>query len=111
MSVPNLDKNLREAAASSDPEASARAMLQAAGDRLAVALAPVVGALDLSEVVLSGPAQLLDGVLLDAARRTLLSRLLRQEPAPVSVRLAVDAHDIVLRGASALVLGNQLGVA
>jgi predicted NBD/HSP70 family sugar kinase len=111
MSVPSLEKNLREAAGSSDPEASARAMLQAAGDRLAVALAPVVGALDLSEVVLSGPAQLLDGVLLDAARRTLLSRLLRQEPAPVSVRLAADAHDIVLRGASALVLGNQLGVA
>ena len=111
MSVPNLERKMAEAAASPEPEAAADALFREAGERLAVALAPVVGALDLSEVVLSGPPHLLDGQLLQSVGTTLLSRLLQQDPAPVSVRLADDAPDIVLRGTSVLVLWNQLGVA
>ncbi|WP_051423390.1 ROK family protein [Arthrobacter sp. MA-N2] len=117
MSVPRLELALAEAAASSEPEAAAgvalreASVLREAGERLAIALAPVVGALDLAEVVLSGPRKLLDGPLLDAVQHTLLERLLHQDPSPVSVRLAADAQDIVLRGAAVMVLWNQLGVA
>jgi predicted NBD/HSP70 family sugar kinase len=111
MSVPNLERKMAEAAGSPEPEAAADALFREAGERLAVALAPVVGALDLSEVVLSGPPHLLDGQLLKSVETTLLARLLQQDPAPVTVRLADDAPDIVLRGTSVLVLWNQLGVA
>ncbi|MCZ9882939.1 ROK family transcriptional regulator [Arthrobacter sp. B2a2-09] len=111
MSVPSLERALTEAAASSEPEAAADVVLREAGERLAIALAPVVGALDLGEVVLSGPRGLLEGPLLNAVQQTLLERLLHQDPSPVSVRLAADAQDIVLRGAAVMVLWNQLGVA
>ncbi|MFK4297213.1 putative NBD/HSP70 family sugar kinase [Arthrobacter sp. GAS37] len=111
MSVPSLERALTEAATSSEPEAAADVVLREAGERLAIALAPVVGALDLGEVVLSGPRGLLEGPLLNAVQQTLLERLLHQDPSPVSVRLAADAQDIVLRGAAVMVLWNQLGVA
>ncbi|GAA3308467.1 ROK family transcriptional regulator [Arthrobacter ramosus] len=111
MSVPSLERALTEAATSSEPKAAADVVLREAGERLAIALAPVVGALDLGEVVLSGPRGLLEGSLLNAVQQTLLERLLHQDPSPVSVRLAADAQDIVLRGAAVMVLWNQLGVA
>ncbi|MGO4859226.1 ROK family transcriptional regulator [Arthrobacter sp. 2MCAF14] len=111
MSVPSLERALAEAAASFEPDAAAGVVLREAGERLAIALAPVVGALDLGEVVLSGPRELLEGPLLYAVQQTLLERLLHQDPSPVSVRLAANAQDIVLRGAAVMVLWDQLGVA
>lgn len=111
MSVPNLERKLAEAAESADPDTAVSTLFHEAGERLAVALAPVVGALDLSEVVLSGPPALIDGLLLDAVGTTLRARLLQQDLSPVSVRRAANTQDIVLRGTSALVLWNQLGVA
>ena len=85
--------------------------LREAGERLGIALAPVVAALDLSEVVLSGPEHLLDGVLLDSVERTLRGRLLARPTTHLTVRLAHQSDDIVLRGAAVLVLWDQLGVA
>ncbi|WP_120519896.1 ROK family transcriptional regulator [Arthrobacter celericrescens] len=111
MSVPSLERALADAAAAEDPEAATAVVYKEAGERLAIALAPVVGVLDLAEVVLSGPRHLLGGPLLDAVQQTLLSRLLHQDPQPVTVRLAEDPQDIVLRGAAVMVLWNQLGVA
>ncbi|MGL5816720.1 MAG: ROK family protein [Phycicoccus sp.] len=89
--------------AQSDPAA------EAAGQRLAVALAPLVAALDLSEVVLAGPDELL-APLVPVVERTLAARLLPSPTTPLSVRLAASPHDIVLRGAAALVLWDRLGV-
>lgn len=111
MSVPSLERALADAAAGEDPEAATAVVYQEAGERLAIALAPVVGVLDLAEVVLSGPRHLLGGPLLDSVQQTLLARLLHQDPQPVTVRLAEDPQDIVLRGAAVMVLWNQLGVA
>ncbi|MGW9414537.1 ROK family protein [Arthrobacter cupressi] len=111
MSAPSLERALAEAAAGEDPDAATAVVYQEAGERLAIALAPVVGVLDLAEVVLSGPRHLLGGPLLDAVQQTLLARLLHQDPQPVTVRLAADPQDIVLRGAAVMVLWNQLGVA
>ena len=103
VSAPNLERAL---AASGDDSP-----LREGGERLGIALAPVVAALDLSEVVLSGPEHLLDGVLLDSVERTLRGRLLARPTTHLTVRLAHQSDDIVLRGAAVLVLWDQLGVA
>jgi Transcriptional regulator/sugar kinase len=126
MSVPSLraalaeaDAAFAEAAAEADAEADAApsdrdrrrvAVLRAAGEHLGIALAPVVGALNLSEVVLSGPSELLDGPLLDAVIRTVRARTMAEFHGELTVRMATNPDDVVLRGASVLVLADQLGV-
>ena len=84
-------------------------VVEAGGERLGVALAPIVAALDLSEVVLAGPEELL-APLVPVLERTLAQRLLADPDAPLSVRLAGSPEDIVLRGAAAVVLWDRLGV-
>lgn len=91
-----------------DP-ASEEQVLREAGTRLGVAIAPIVAALDLSEIVLSGPADLLAGTLIDAATRTLTERTLEGVFDDVAIRLTAQ-DDIVLRGAAVMVLSGQLGV-
>lgn len=91
-----------------DPS-SQEQVLREAGTRLGVAIAPIVAALDLSEIVLSGPADLLAGTLIDAATRTLTERTLEGVFEDVAIRLTAQ-DDIVLRGAAVMVLSGQLGV-
>lgn len=86
-------------------------VLRDAGERLGIALAPVVGALDLSEIVLSGPPELLDGALRAQALETLRARTLAEFHDGVRVRMTENGQDIVLRGAAVMVLSGQLGVA
>lgn len=97
-----------EAAIAADPEARDE-ILRDAGTRMAIATAPIVAALDLSEVVISGPAELLDGILIEAAIATLRARTLEGVFEDVVVRLT-HQEDIVLRGAAVMVLSGQLGV-
>lgn len=98
---------MREALAA-DPGARDE-ILRDSGTRMAIAIAPIVAALDLSEVVLSGPADLLDGILIDAAIETLHARTLEGVFEDVMVR-RTHQDDIVLRGAAVMVLSGQLGV-
>ena len=91
-----------------DPASEAE-QLREAGIRLGVAIAPIVAALDLSEIVLSGPADLLAGTLIDAARRTLTARTLDGVFDDLVIRLTAQ-DDIVLRGTAVMVLSGQLGV-
>lgn len=105
LSVPSLAKRL---AAATDAEHDR--VLRDAGERLGIALAPVVGALDLSEIVLSGPPELLDGPLMEAALETLRTRTLAEFHDGVRVRMTEQGQDIVLRGAAVMVLSGQLGV-
>ncbi|HWU29644.1 MAG TPA: hypothetical protein VN041_11220, partial [Microbacterium sp.] len=72
-------------------------------------IARTVVALDLAEVVIAGPADLFDGVFLDAATRALHDRTLEGVFADVPIRLS-DQRDIVVRGAVVTVLAAQLGV-
>lgn len=106
IAVPALTDRL---AAASGPDAAA-AVLRDAGTRLGMALAPVVGALDLSEVVLSGPGDLLDGPLADGAAQTLRARTLTRVHDGIRVRMTDQGPDIVLRGTAVMVLSAQLGV-
>ncbi len=85
-------------------------ILREAGQRLGIALAPVVGSLDLSEVVLSGPTALLDGELASAAIETLRSRTMAEFHGDLTLRMTTLGEDIVMRGAAAMVLSARLGV-
>lgn len=107
LSVPRLQERIREAQAAG---ADATPILREAGQRLGIALAPVVGALNLSEIVLSGPAHLLDGPLTEATIHTLRNRTMAENHATLALRMTTLGQDIVLRGAAVLVLSGQLGV-
>lgn len=103
IAVPAL---LERLAASDDAEG----VLRDAGQRLGIALAPIVGALDLSEITLSGPADLLGGTLAEAVAETVRTRTLATVPDGLQVRLSTQSEDIVLRGAAVMVLSGRLGV-
>ncbi|WP_149084666.1 MULTISPECIES: ROK family transcriptional regulator [Microbacterium] len=103
LSVSRMQKAL-----DADP-AAREEILRDSGTRMAIAIAPIVAALDLSEVVLSGPSELLNGTLIDAAVQTLHARTLEGVFEDVMIRLT-HQDDIVLRGAAVMVLSGQLGV-
>lgn len=84
-------------------------VLSDAGTRLGIAIAPIVAALDLSEIVLSGPRELLAGGFAAAATSALHERTLDGVFADVRIRLS-DQDGIVMRGAAVMVLSSQLGV-
>jgi predicted NBD/HSP70 family sugar kinase len=107
LSVPQLRRGLH---AAEQAGADATPVLREAGSRLGIALAPVVGALNLSELVLSGPTDLLDGPLAEATIHTLRNRTMAENHADLAVRMTTQGQDIVLRGAAVLVLSGQLGV-
>ncbi len=104
LAVPALSARVAEAPAERD------SILRDAGERLGIALAPIVGALDVSEIVLSGPHELLDGPLAHATVETLRARTLAEFHDGVRVRMTEQGQDIVLRGAAVMVLSGQLGV-
>ncbi|WP_285115828.1 ROK family transcriptional regulator [Leifsonia sp. fls2-241-R2A-40a] len=107
LSVPQLQRGIHQAQADG---VDATPILREAGQRLGIALAPVVGALNLSEIVLSGPTELLDGPLAEATVHTLRNRTMAENHADLSLRMTTQGQDIVLRGAAVLVLSGQLGV-
>jgi predicted NBD/HSP70 family sugar kinase len=109
LSVPNLRAALAAAGPPGSPEA--RDALTAAGVSLGVALAPVVSTLNLSEVVLNGPAALLGGPLLEATAETVRRRTLPGVGDALDLRLSALHQDGVVLGAAVLVLSGQLGVA
>ncbi len=116
LSTPRLDAALAAVPASGGPVSEADVAMQRddilreAGERLGIALAPVVGALDLAEIVLSGPTHLLDGALARATVETLRARTSPEFHGNLVLRMTTLGEDIVLRGAAVMVLSGQLGV-
>lgn len=92
------------------PGVDAPAVLTEVGTRLGEVLAPIVAALNLHEIVLSGPAELLDGPLLDAADRTIRERTMPISSTALAVRTSKLGDDVVVVGAAVLVLSGELGV-
>lgn len=111
LAVPRLTAQL-EAIGHDEPDAaSAREeILHEAGRRLGIVLAPVVAALNLSEIVVSGPADLLEGALHEATVDTLRMRTMAELGRDLRLRMTEQAEDIVLRGAAVMVLSGELGV-
>lgn len=105
LSVPAL----RRRTAGLSPEDS-DAALASVGRLLGIALAPVVSALDLAEVLLSGPPELLDGPLRDSALATVRSRTMPVIGHGLALRMGSLDEDGALAGAAVLVLSGQLGV-
>jgi predicted NBD/HSP70 family sugar kinase len=102
LAVPQLRRRVADGDAAS--------ALARAGEQLGVALAPVVGTLNLHELVLSGPPELLDGPLLAAADRVIRERTMPVSSEDLVVRTSILGEDVVLVGAAVLVLVNRLGV-
>lgn len=100
----------RRIAAADGPEGRERA-LAGAGEMLGLALAPVVSALNLREVVLSGPRDLLDTIFRRAALLAVQNRTMPAVGDNVDIRLSASGEDDVLLGAAMLVLDRELGVA
>ena len=107
LAVPRLRRRLQQADAQGIDPADA---LAAVGEQLGAALAPVVGTLNLHELVLSGPQELLDGPLREAADRSIRARTMAVSSAGLVVRTSKLGEDVVLVGAAVLVLSGQLGV-
>jgi hypothetical protein len=85
-------------------------VLVEAGTALGAVLAPLIAALDLAEIVLSGPHLVLHGPLSDAVRSTVRQRATGLADSEVPVRLTELGDDIVLRGATTRVMREQLGI-
>ena len=83
----------------------------AGGRRLGEALAPVVSALNLREIVLSGPLDVLDESFRAAALDAIRERTMPAVGDNVDIRLSSLGEDDVLLGAAMLVLDRELGVA
>jgi predicted NBD/HSP70 family sugar kinase len=73
-------------------------------------LAPVVSALNLHEIVLSGPAELLTDPLATAIAETIDRRVMPSLAADLQVRPATRGEALILTGAAGLVLSGELGV-
>jgi len=104
LAIPRIDAHLAE------PDADRDDVLTEAGRRLGLVLAPIVSSLDLTEVVLAGPASHISGPLLTAAQSTLRDRTLADAHGDLQLRMTALGPDLVVLGAVVLVLRGQLGV-
>lgn len=106
LSEPALKRTMRGLGAQ---DRSAR--LEAIGIRLGIVLAPVVATLNISEIIVSGPEEHVDGPLLTAAAATIRERTLPRSHRTLRVRTSVLGSDGALQGAAVLVLSGRLGIA
>jgi predicted NBD/HSP70 family sugar kinase len=107
VAVPLLRARLADAA----DDRAKRKVLETAGRRLGIALATVVSALNLDDVVLSGPSDVLGEPFRQAALATIRRRTFPSVGAHVTLRYDSLGDDDVLLGAAVLVLNQELGVA
>ena len=86
-------------------------VLRAAGARLGVAIAATVAIMNINEIVLAGPKALLDETFSDAALESLRRNCLQTVADSVRLGHTALGDDVVMLGASSLVLSRELGVA
>ena len=101
--------HLKERTAGRTP-AEVEEVLADTGRRLGAALAPIVGTLNLHQLVLSGPPELLDGPLREAAAETIRRSTMPVIGDDLQLRTSVLGEDVVIVGAAVLVLSAELGV-
>lgn len=113
LAAPRLHARIAAAQAFDERQSTltaAEPILREAGRHLGIALAPVVAALNLAEIVLSGPADLLAGPLVEATIQTIRDRTMARFHGDLTLRMTTLGDDIVMRGAAVMVLSGQLGV-
>lgn len=89
---------------------SLRFMVQEAGETLGIALAHLIAALNIHNIVISGPVDELGDTLLTAARESAARRVLPELIADTTVRYSELGSDIVLMGCAALILKYELAI-
>lgn len=107
LSLPRLQARI----AAAEPDGDRAEVLRDAGDRLGVALAPLVGALGLEVVIITGLPDALAGQVLSAARVALGFRLTEELFDSLELRATDLGDDITLQGAVMLVITRVLGIA
>lgn len=85
-------------------------MLCDAGDRLGIALAPLVGSLGLEAVIITGLPESFTQPVLSSASEALKFRLTRELFESLSLRVTDLGDDIALRGSVILVINRVLGI-
>ncbi|MBI1753799.1 MAG: ROK family transcriptional regulator [Acidobacteria bacterium] len=99
---------LREFNLGADPQA--RALVRDLGTHLGVVAASLAGVLDVHQIVLSGMPSLFGETLLDAIRSEIAARILPDQARETHVSFSSIGSDIVIQGACALVLRNELNL-
>ncbi|NUR28280.1 MAG: ROK family transcriptional regulator [Catenulispora sp.] len=102
--------HVRRALAGAADEAERTAVFQRAGRALGTVLAPIVSVLNLNDIVLTGPADLVEGPFSAAVTDTIRARTLAPISASVVVHSLAGDQDLILLGAGCLVLSAELGV-
>jgi N-acetylglucosamine repressor len=97
-------------AAADAGEAWATEIIDEAGAALGKAIAALVGALDVQRIVLLGPVTALGDRWLSAVRREAASRALALLADDVEVEVARQTTNVVIRGASSLLVARELGL-
>lgn len=105
ISVSHLRPRVRGADAARREE-----ILRKAGRSLGTALAPIVAALGVNALIITGPRDLVAGSLLDEAEKTIARRTLPAVTRNLHIQAATNPDDLILQGAAALVLSAQLGI-
>jgi len=100
--------SIRDAAARG--EAWAVEVVDAAGAALGRAIAALIGALDVQRIVLLGPVTELGERWLAAVRREATTRSLALLADDVDISLGHPTTNVVIRGASALLVARELGL-
>jgi predicted NBD/HSP70 family sugar kinase len=98
-------------AALDEGDESARRIVVTAGRFLGQAVAGIIGVLDVEHIVLHGSVTQLGELWLDAVRDEAGRRSLRLLSQDVSIEMAEPIGDLVVMGASALLLTAELGLA
>ncbi len=106
IAAPQIEARLTQAST----DAQKREVIAQAGARLGEALAPVVGALNLEEIVVAGPAEVLSDVFVGALSTTLGEHTMDDLHGHLTVRATTLAPHTVILGAVVMVLSTQLGV-
>jgi len=85
-------------------------VLRSAGDTLGRVLAPIISAVNITEIVVTGPAELVEGPFVAAVHATVTARTLASVGDDLAVTATSTNSDLILRGAAAFLLAAELGV-
>jgi N-acetylglucosamine repressor len=91
-------------------DADARAIVFSAARHIAGALASVIGLLDIHKLLIAGVYAPFGQPFLDAVGAELKRRVLSAQSKDINIHFTTYGDDIVLRGAAALVLQQELGL-
>lgn len=85
-------------------------VLHDAGRALGIVLSSIISALNLRDVVLVGSPDVLEGPFIESVRSSAQSRTMPAVSDTLEIRTVDEPDDLVLQGATALVLSGELGI-